>query len=230
MTKPIRALAATAIGWAGLISGVAAAEPLPSESLFLRSNHAQLGLAASVQPADRPRSVATVRPNEEFVLFNNDPDQGFLHNGYFYHPSGGFRFSVPEGAVVINEPHAVTVRHSEGIATFSVGAYNGDLRDYVSRVYQTTYRRTPDRNTVRLVSDQGVTIMAYYSPDRTTMIVGYPLREGYATHFILRSRQTLEGRLYGMIRSFGLIMPSFARHLRCAAMLRMVPPQTRCQR
>ncbi|MFQ5708506.1 MAG: M48 family metalloprotease [bacterium] len=43
------------------------------------------------------------------IVFGEDPRQGFVQNGYFYHPTLNFQFPVPKGWRVINTPQQVQI-------------------------------------------------------------------------------------------------------------------------
>ena len=50
------------------------------------------------------------------LVFGDDPRQGFVENGTFYHPGMRFRFSVPAGWKVQNAPARVTMASDKGDA------------------------------------------------------------------------------------------------------------------
>ena len=41
------------------------------------------------------------------IVYGEDPRQGFVENGYFYHPTLDFQFPVPQGWQVVNTPQQV---------------------------------------------------------------------------------------------------------------------------
>ena len=43
------------------------------------------------------------------IVYGDDPRQGFVENGYFYHPELKFQFSVPTGWQVANQPSQVQI-------------------------------------------------------------------------------------------------------------------------
>jgi len=43
------------------------------------------------------------------IVYGDDPRQGFVENGYFYHPELKFQFSIPAGWQVANQPSQVQI-------------------------------------------------------------------------------------------------------------------------
>lgn len=50
------------------------------------------------------------------IVFGEDPRQGFVENGYFYHPTLDFQFPVPADWQVVNTPQAVQMMNKEQTA------------------------------------------------------------------------------------------------------------------
>ncbi len=57
------------------------------------------------------------------IVYGDDPRQGFVENGYFYHPELRFQFSVPAKWQVVNQPAQVQMVNAEQNAgiQFSLG-------------------------------------------------------------------------------------------------------------
>jgi predicted Zn-dependent protease len=50
------------------------------------------------------------------IVFGEDPRQGFVENGYFYHPTLDFQFPVPADWQVVNTPQVVQMMNKEQTA------------------------------------------------------------------------------------------------------------------
>jgi len=63
----------------------------------------------------------------EGLVFGEDPRQGFVEGGYFYHPTLDFQFPVPEKWEVVNTPQAVLMSNPEEDAAiqFSLATQKG---------------------------------------------------------------------------------------------------------
>lgn len=64
-----------------------------------------------LQPADRSlaRNPDTYLRTMENIVYGDDPRQGYVENGIFYHPGLRFQFAVPSGWAVENMPSRVTL-------------------------------------------------------------------------------------------------------------------------
>ncbi|HWO40536.1 MAG TPA: M48 family metalloprotease [Candidatus Eisenbacteria bacterium] len=69
------------------------------------------GVARRLQPehADGSRYFQAI----EGVVFGEDPRQGFVEEGVFYHPELRFRFPVPQGFRIINQPTQVVMLENQ---------------------------------------------------------------------------------------------------------------------
>ncbi len=50
------------------------------------------------------------------IIYGEDPKQGYVENGYFYHPELKFQFPVPNGWQVVNSPSQVQMAPKDGKA------------------------------------------------------------------------------------------------------------------
>jgi len=68
-----------------------------------------------LQPADKPlaRNPDAYLRRVENVVYGEDPRQGYVENGVFYHPALRFQFAVPSGWTVENMPAQVTLASSD---------------------------------------------------------------------------------------------------------------------
>jgi len=67
------------------------------------------------------------------MIFGENPRQGFVENGIFYHPEMTFQFAVPSGWVVDNTPMRVVIGEKEGRAALLLQAEttSQDLDQYL---------------------------------------------------------------------------------------------------
>src|SRR5690625_6909386 len=54
------------------------------------------------------------------LVVGEDPRQGFTQDGYFYHPDLAFRFPVPSGYQVLNQPSQVLMVEPEQRASMGL--------------------------------------------------------------------------------------------------------------
>lgn len=59
------------------------------------------------------------------IVYGDDPRQGFVENGYFYHPELKFQFSVPSGWQVANQPSQVQMINAEKNAAIQFSLAKG---------------------------------------------------------------------------------------------------------
>lgn len=90
-------------GQGSSLPGFLSTHPLTSD----RIGHVQ----SLLQPADRSlaRNPDAYLRTVENVVFGEDPRQGYVENGFFYHPGLRFQFAVPSGWAVENMPTRVTL-------------------------------------------------------------------------------------------------------------------------
>lgn len=69
------------------------------------------------------------------LIYGNDPRQGFVEDGTFYHPQLGFLFSIPQGWNVQNNPANVTLVSEDGNGAVVLLAEQSteQIRDYAKK-------------------------------------------------------------------------------------------------
>jgi predicted Zn-dependent protease len=70
------------------------------------------------------------------MMYDDDPKQGVIDGQGFRHPELRIAFTAPAGYAFVNTPQAVLVNGPSGQAQFTGRAHNGDLRSYISSVFQ----------------------------------------------------------------------------------------------
>lgn len=107
------------------------------------STHPDPG-ARVTRAAERARTTAVtsrIRNRDVFltavdgILYGDDPDQGIIDGRRFRHPALRLSFSAPSGYGMENSADAVGISGSGGKAQFAGGAYSGDLKAYVQKVF-----------------------------------------------------------------------------------------------
>jgi len=84
------------------------------------------------------------------LTYGDSAEQGFARGNIFYHPTIGFRFSVPNGMTIKNSPSAVTAAHANGsFVAFDQGKDKGksDPATYLSRIWLKGEKNTPIKQT-----------------------------------------------------------------------------------
>lgn len=72
------------------------------------------------------------------MLYGENPSQGYVRNGTFYHPDIGFALSIPEGFPLDNKPDRLVIEGQEGtILVLDMAKSKGFNRaeDYVAQVW-----------------------------------------------------------------------------------------------
>lgn len=69
------------------------------------------------------------------LTYGDDPAQGIVEGRQFTHPEMRLAFTAPQGFYIVNGTRAVTVSGQSGKAQFTLAPYNGNLRSYVSSVF-----------------------------------------------------------------------------------------------
>ncbi len=99
----------------------------------------------------------------EGIIYGEDPQQGFLENGIFYHPSLKFQFPVPTSWAYQNSPQAVQMAAKDGkalmIFTLAQGASlqeaaNNVLKQYNLQVINSQNTNVNGLNAITMVADQ----------------------------------------------------------------------------
>lgn len=118
----------------------------------LSGGHSSLPGFLSTHPltADRIKNVQTMlRPGDaglarrpegylrsvENVVYGEDPRQGYVENGFFYHPGLRFQFAVPAGWTVQNAPASVTLIAPDQAAGVILrgGTFDGTAEEYARK-------------------------------------------------------------------------------------------------
>jgi predicted Zn-dependent protease len=60
------------------------------------------------------------------MIYGENPRQGFVENGVFYHPEMAFQFKIPDGWAVENTPKQVMVSEKDGKAVLILQAETSD--------------------------------------------------------------------------------------------------------
>ena len=72
------------------------------------------------------------------MIYGHSPSQGFVQGRSFVHPEMGFRFDVPEGFEIINNPsEVIAVSDRKGIIIFDsdTDKHGVDVTTYLSRIW-----------------------------------------------------------------------------------------------
>lgn len=132
------------------------------------------------------------------IVVGEDPRQGFTQDGYFYHPDLAFRFPVPSGYQVLNQPTQVLMIEPEqravvGLtisseASLQSAANRLTSQDGVSVVEQasTTSGGNPARYVLADVqSGQGaaIRVLSFYVQHRGNIynLIGYSQRDAFGS-------------------------------------------------
>jgi predicted Zn-dependent protease len=163
-----------------------------------------------VPPADRrPLADSRFLNAIENLVLGDDPRQGFVEDSVFYHPDLRFRFPVPRGFKLINQPAQVVMVEAQNRAVLGFTA-SGDrtASAAASRFLQQQGLRVLDRGAARsnglpayyvladaqMQNRQAVRILAYFIEYRGTVyhFVGYTAPQAFGA-FRSVFLQTMQG-------------------------------------
>lgn len=132
------------------------------------------------------------------IVVGEDPRQGFTQDGYFYHPDLAFRFPVPSGYQVLNQPSQVLMVEPEqraimGLtisreASLQAAANRFTSQNGVSVVEQasTTSGGNPARYVLADVQTEqaAIRVLSFYIQHRNNIynIIGYSQRDAFGTY------------------------------------------------
>jgi predicted Zn-dependent protease len=108
---------------------------------FLSTHPLTADRIAHVRDLLRTSDAALARnPNDylfkiENLVYGEDPRQGFVENGVFYHPTLRFQFAVPAGWTVENMPTQVQLVAADknGGVILQAGQFSDTAKDYLKR-------------------------------------------------------------------------------------------------
>ena len=83
------------------------------------------------------------------MIYGEDPDQGYLEAGTFYHPVLKFQFPAPQGWTFQNTPQQVQMAHKEGRAMMTLSLVQGNSLEEAGRAL------VQNNNLSVIESDQG---------------------------------------------------------------------------
>ncbi|HEX9653338.1 MAG TPA: M48 family metalloprotease [bacterium] len=131
------------------------------------------------------------------IVFGEDPRQGFVENGYFYHPTLDFQFPVPRDWQVVNTPQAVQMVNKEQTAgmQFSLAQETGAraaadkfVADTKGQVTFSDYARingmvTEIRETVLTGQEGSLKVLSYFFEKGKYVFVfhGFSALDNYGT-------------------------------------------------
>ncbi len=159
----------------------------------------------------------------EGVYVDDDPAQGIIEGRSFTHPDLRLQFVVPAGYLMQNSTDAVSVAGGAGQAQFSGGRFNGNIDQYIYRVYQ---QLTGGRMQIAIPPAQRTRINgipASYTTARVNTsggvvdvsVVAYQWDADTIYHFVMLTRGGVgAGPFASMINSLRRITPNEAASIR----------------
>ena len=110
------------------------------------SSHPDTGgrvVAARAEVQKYPQTQSTENRNQYVslmrgLMYGENPAQGFVKGGTFYHPDIGFAFSVPDGFNLDNKPERIAIEGREGtilVLDMKQGKGITNAEDYVSQAW-----------------------------------------------------------------------------------------------
>ena len=176
-----------------------------------------LGRVARTAQHARATGVTTGARNRDAFLaaidgmiYGDDPAQGVVDGQTFRHPALRITFTAPAGFTVTNGTDAVTVAGPGGKATFSGGAYEGDLDAYLRGVLKSLAPDgTLDVPRARIFKMNGVDAAtvtmgaATQSGPVDVTVMAYAVEPKLAYHFVLvAARGSAVGPFRPLVESF----------------------------
>ena len=111
------------------LPGFLSTHPLTSERI--QNVKAMLGENDVALPAKREEYLGRI----DDIVYGDDPRQGYVEGGAFYHPGMRFAFAIPQGWKIQNTPAQVTMADAEGNAAVLLRAEKSaeDLSAYIKK-------------------------------------------------------------------------------------------------
>ena len=159
----------------------------------------------------------------EGIYVDDDPAQGIIEGRSFTHPDLRMQFVVPAGYLMQNSTDAVSIAGGAGQAQFSGGRFNGNIDQYIYRVFQ---QLTGGRTQLAIPPAQRTVINgipASYTTARTNTsggvvdvtVVAYQWDPNTIYHFVMLTRGGVgAGPFASMINSLRRITPNEAAAIR----------------
>lgn len=94
--------------------------------------------AAQIAAGPNPNGITnrdTFLSRIDGLMYGDDPRQGIVNGRSFIHPEFGLAFDAPAGFALTNGTRAVSITGQSGKGEFTSAAYNGNLDDYIARVF-----------------------------------------------------------------------------------------------
>ena len=79
------------------------------------------------------------------IIYGEDPKQGYVENGVFYHPVLKFQFRVPNGFRLANSPQAVQMQSEQGDAAVIFTLAQGETPEAAARAWAQQNQLQPQR-------------------------------------------------------------------------------------
>ena len=143
------------------------------------------------------------------LVLGDDPRQGFVEDGIFYHPESGFRFPVPSGFKVINQPTQVIMVENQnrailGFSSTAEKSVEGAADKFLNQRGMRVIERVPVRAStfpafaaladVQTQNGQIIRVMSYFIEYRGSVyeFVGYSAQQSFGA-FRSAFLQTMAG-------------------------------------
>lgn len=136
----------------------------------------------------------------EGIVLGEDPRQGFVENNIFYHPGLKFRFPVPSGYQVINQPSQVAMVEADqkAIMLFALEQESSNASEAGRKLAASESLNIVEQGTTRVGGNPAYFVLADAQTDDGTLVrllnyyidydgrvytfLGYAARDGFATY------------------------------------------------
>ena len=165
----------------------ASTHPDPASRVVRAADRARAS-AATGKETDRDAFLAAI----DGMIYGDDPKQGLVDGRTFTHPDLKLTFTAPSGYAMTNGTDAVTIRGSGGQAQFSGAPYNGDMNDYIGKIFKAVggANTTLNYGTVNRSNVNGIPVFSAsasanaQSGQVVVTVFAYEFAPGTAFHFM----------------------------------------------
>lgn len=122
----------------------------------LASEWAEKGYSQPKQNTDKFMSMA------DGLMYGDNPREGFVQDGIFYHPDLKFRFPVPQGFTVINEPTAVFLVNDQqnAIIQFTIDSKSSSPQESIEEFLNSDGISVVSQNSLNINGNTGYNAIA----------------------------------------------------------------------
>lgn len=167
-----------------------------------------LALAHTAQAESQLKVFKTERQHYlnliDGIVFGDDPRQGFVENGFFYHPQLDFQFPVPTGWQLVNTPQVVQMVNKEQSAGIQFTLAKEATARAAAEAFVANSKATVNYSDI-------IKVHGFSAEVRQTTIAGQQRDLGVLSYFIAKGRQVYTFHGFAAAASYSKYQATFKR-------------------